>query len=254
VEEEEKKMWQAARRKAMLITFDIDGTLLKGGENANTGHKRAIEWAVSKVWGVEATVQSVKHGGLTDPIIIQNMLRKHGKSDQEIWGKMDQALQMATEYFEKTYADNEPVTVLPGVHSLLDTLKQRGVYLAVVSGNLESIGWKKLERAQLRPYFMTGAFGSDHTSRGELIRIAKRRVFQCCGVAAADDVLSWDIYHVGDTLEDMQAAKDACVLGIGVLTGNVRQVEEFGEAHSSWPFLVLPDLTHREVLLARLGI
>lgn len=96
-------LWSATTRevsKRILLTLDIDGTLLKGGKNANSGHKRAIEWAVSQVWGIQATVEGVKHGGLTDPIIIQNMLLSHGIGEQEIWQKMHVALKLAVEYFE----------------------------------------------------------------------------------------------------------------------------------------------------------
>ncbi|GJQ14807.1 hypothetical protein GpartN1_g6598.t1 [Galdieria partita] len=236
--------------KRILVTFDIDGTLLKGGENANTGHKRSIEWAVSQVWGIEATVQGVKHAGLTDPIIIQNMLLLHGKTEQEIWPKMNLAIQLAGEYFEKTYSTSETVVVLPGVKRVLESLQRRGVYLAIVSGNLETIGWKKIERAELKPYFMTGAFGSDHTCRGELILLAKQRILQQCGLS--HDEIPWQVYHVGDTLEDMEAANYARVKGIGVLTGSCTDVHSLSSAH---PDFVISDWMDGESeLLARLGI
>ncbi|EME32650.1 hypothetical protein Gasu2_42850 [Galdieria sulphuraria] len=235
--------------KRILVTFDIDGTLLKGGKNANTGHKRSIEWAVSQVWGIQTSVEGVKHGGLTDPIIIQNMLLQCGKTEQEIWQKMNLAVQLATEHFEKTYSDSETVTVLPGVRTLLESLKQRGVYLAVVSGNLETIGWKKIERAQLKPFFMTGAFGSDHICRGELILLAKQRIMQQCG--STGDEIPWEVYHVGDTLEDMEAAQYAQVKGIGVLTGSCSQAHILSSAE---PYLIIPDLMKgAELFMARLG-
>ena len=60
----------------------------------------------------------------------------------------------------------------PGVAPLLDYLRERGTVLALVTGNLTRIGWRKLERAGLDHYFRLGAFGEMAPTRGGLARLA----------------------------------------------------------------------------------
>eukprot|EP00871_Galdieria_phlegrea_P000809 jgi/Galph1/1729/GphlegSOOS_G418.1 len=226
----------------VLVTFDIDGTLLKGGKDANSGHKKSIEWAVAKVWGIETAVDGVKHCGLTDQIIMKNMCLKYGKREEEIWPRMKEAIRLASQYFETT-CRNEVVSVLPGVEPLLQSLQQQpNTHLGVVSGNLETIGWNKLELAGLKKYFSTGAFGNDHILRGELILLAIQRWKTQYGENQVE------AFHIGDTIEDLEAAKYAGVKGIGVATG----IYSRSQLESCTPYLVVDDLTNMTDILQKL--
>ena len=62
----------------------------------------------------------------------------------------------------------------PGVEPLLQRLTRRGILLALVTGNLTRIGWRKLERAGLRDYFRYGAFGEMAKTRAGLAKLAIR--------------------------------------------------------------------------------
>ena len=61
------------------------------------------------------------------------------------------------------------VTVMPGVLSMLAYLKSRGKRLGVASGNLEQIGWLKIEIAGLRDWFTFGGFSDRHFLRSEMV-------------------------------------------------------------------------------------
>ena len=74
--------------------------------------------------------------------------------------------------------------VCPGVRDLLRRLTARGVVIGLVTGNLSRIGWRKMERAGLRPYFRFGAFAEMARDRAGLVRIAIRRARRSDGSAA----------------------------------------------------------------------
>ncbi len=54
----------------------------------------------------------------------------------------------------------------------MERLTRRGVLLALVTGNLTRIGWRKLDRAGLRRYFRFGAFGEMAKTRAGLAKLA----------------------------------------------------------------------------------
>jgi hypothetical protein len=47
----------------ILISFDVDGTLIRSiGVDANAFHKRAFSYAMSKIYGVDGTIDAIKVG------------------------------------------------------------------------------------------------------------------------------------------------------------------------------------------------
>lgn len=108
--------------------------------------------------------------------------------------------------------------------NLQEREKQQQVVTCLVTGNLEPIGWGKMEALGLFPLFtepVFGGFGSDHCSgnteeswrdRAELVRVAYKKA-----VAAGYDVATH--IHVGDTPADILAAEQGGAQAVGVLTG-----------------------------------
>ena len=74
--------------------------------------------------------------------------------------------------------------------------------MALVTGNLARIGWKKMERAGLKDYFRFGAFAGMAPTRAALARLAIRR-------AHAEGWIARDarIALIGDAPSDILAAK-----------------------------------------------
>ena len=95
---------------------------------------------------------------------------------------------------------------------MLKRLAAAGKLLAVATGNLEAIAWKKLEACGLRPFFAFGSFSDHREQRADVVRWgvdeARRRLGQQASV-----------YVVGDTPADIQAARAAGVPAIAVATG-----------------------------------
>jgi phosphoglycolate phosphatase len=123
--------------------------------------------------------------------------------------------------------------VCPGVRNLLRRLTARGVVIGLVTGNLSRIGWRKMERAGLRPYFRFGAFAELARDRAGLVRVAIRR-------ARKERWISRDsaITLIGDHPNDVLAARANGIRAVAVGTG----VVPLDELRSHSPLIAIPDL------------
>jgi phosphoglycolate phosphatase len=221
-----------------LALFDIDGTLIR---RAGPHHRRALEEAIRRVVGVETTTDGIPLFGMLDPDIIREMLRREGVSERKTRAALPEIAATAGRIYVRTCPPIERKTC-PGVRRLLRGLERRGVALALVTGNLTRIGWRKLERAGLRRYFRFGAFGEMARDRAGLARIAVRH-------ARREGWIGKDapITLIGDAPADILAAHAGGIRSIAVATGLVSR--ERLESYA--PDLALDDLRalRLEVLL-----
>lgn len=191
--------------------FDIDGTLFK---TADPVHKDAFNYAFNKVYGQPARQDETGPEGKTDSQIIVEVMKVRGFDPDETRKKVKTAMQVMTEYFDEHRNKVSP-HVLPGVKELLSKLKEKNIPVGVLSGNIEGIGWTKIERAGLRDFFDFGAFGDKTEKRVELVEIARENAQT---VLKRDfDIL--DFVIIGDTPKDIQCARDAGIEVIIVATG-----------------------------------
>ncbi len=240
-----------------LVTFDVDGTLIRScGPDANRLHLEAFERAFREVFGLQTGIHVVDHQGGTDPLLLLKVLEHHGADTAGFMERLPAAQAAMCAHVAEGGAFG--IEILPGVASLLEALQERtDVTFGLVTGNLQPIGWRKMEILGVLQHFpepRLGGFGSDYCSgdtanmtadRGELIRIARRR---------ADEVYE-DIgahVHVGDTPFDLGAAKMAGARALGVATGKY-SVGEL-EAHLEGEGEVLPDLCNLSRVLSAFGL
>jgi len=146
----------------------------------------------------------------------------------------------------------EGLEVLAGVRELLEALARRDeVVVGLVTGNLEDIAWLKMEGLGIRQYFSVpnfGGFGSDHSERGELVRIAANRAEQLFPGGFRLRA------HVGDTPNDIRAAEYGGALAIGVCTGIFSQKELRDVSQSETPAIILDNLLNTKSFLGILGL
>ena len=104
----------------------------------------------------------------------------------------------------------------PGVRRLLARIERSGIPMALVTGNLVDIGWKKMERAGLKRYFRFGAFAGMARDRPGLARIAIRH-------ARAEKWIrrGAPVSLIGDAPADILAARANGARSIAVATGLV---------------------------------
>lgn len=196
--------WDAAD----AYLFDIDGTLLLSKDRT---HRYALHRAMQEVFRVETTIDGIAYHGKTDPGILRAALQRVGFSDVVINAKMTEALEVTRRHAAENIHKFTP-TVLPGIPEILERLHTQGKLLGVSSGNLESIGWTKLEAAGLRHYFQFGSFADHSELRADVFRNAVAEVRRRLGPTAT-------ACFIGDTPDDVQAARKAGGQIIAVGTG-----------------------------------
>jgi phosphoglycolate phosphatase-like HAD superfamily hydrolase len=145
--------------------------------------------------------------GSTDTGILRDAFR-HAAIADALWQPRVEEILVRMRQTVLERRQHMSVTVMPGVLSLLDYLKGRGKVLGVATGNLEQIGWLKIEIAGLRDYFTFGGFSDHHALRSDMIANAQK--------LAGDNV---KLCVVGDTPSDIAAAKANGLPTIAVSTG-----------------------------------
>jgi phosphoglycolate phosphatase len=219
---------------ADLILFDIDGTLVRG---TGPHHRQALVDAVLQVTGVETTTDRIPVHGMLDPDILAQMMRAGGVDEAGISANMPAIIEAAQDIYQTSVPDLRD-KICPGVLPLLENLTGRGTVLALVTGNLTRIGWRKLERAGLHLYFRFGAFGEMAPTRGGLARLAIER-------ARREGLVDGTISLIGDATQDVVAARENGIRAIAVRTG----ITPPEELEASAPDLLLDDLTQLDISL-----
>ncbi len=196
--------WSAAD----AFLFDIDGTLLNTRDGV---HYWAFHNAIRRHFPVSSKIDGVPVHGNTDIGIIRAVLAREGVPEQQVAERLPLILeQMCTEVAQNRSGLRPELC--PSVMDLVGGLHSAGKLLGVVSGNLERIGWLKLEAAGLRPYFSFGCFSDKREKREDIflagIEEARRRTGQ-------DAV----VHFVGDTPSDIMAAQQVGAPIIAVATG-----------------------------------
>ncbi len=212
-----------------LVLFDIDGTLLR---RAGPHHREALVRAIRKATGLETTTEGVPVQGMLDRDIVRIMLQTAGASPGYIRRHMPAIIESAQAIYARSCPDLRR-KVCPGARMLLYRLSRRGIATGLVTGNLTRIGWKKMERAGLRPYLRFGAFAELAHDRAGLVRIAIQQARREGWINGASP-----ISLIGDHPNDILAARANRVRSIAVATGVVG-AEELA-AHS--PDILVPDL------------
>jgi phosphoglycolate phosphatase len=200
----------------MLLLFDIDGTLVAGATEA---HRDALYEALLEVHGVAAARVrfALAPAGRTDGEIARAILLAAGVSAETIDDRARDVRDACSRAYVRLAPDDLSHTVLPGIKSLLGWLRERDdVKLGLVTGNFETVGRLKLERAGLGSYFASavGAFGSDSEDRVALPPLARRRAGRPGRPYPRAQTLV-----IGDTPRDIACARADELRCVAVATG-----------------------------------
>ncbi len=211
--------------EADAYLFDIDGTLL----NAYGGtHMNAFHSAIEQVLGLQGTLHGLPVHGNTDIGILRAFVRRANFSEAEFEKRLPQLLELMRSEVERNRGTMR-AELCPSVPELVQWFVARKKLLGVASGNLESIGWLKLEAVGLREYFSFGSFSDRFELRSEIFADAVAEARRRLGAKAT-------VCVVGDTPTDIQAAKTVGIPVIAVATG-IFPIEELAKRN---PDLCLP--------------
>lgn len=189
--------------------FDIDGTLLRSRDRV---HFDSLGISVREVTGFEVSMEGVSLAGNTDPAILREACKMAGIPTEVMERQVGAILNGMCHNVAGRRHELEPV-LMPGVEQMLRYLEGRGATLGVASGNLEVIGWIKIEQAGLREWFRFGGFSDHFIVRSDLIKNAAMKARKLAGTGAS-------ICVVGDTPRDIEAAHVNGLPVIAVATGH----------------------------------
>jgi phosphoglycolate phosphatase len=188
--------------------FDIDGTLL----NSNDGvHYDAFHAALKAYCGCALKIDSVPVHGNTDVGILRAASRLGGVSDEDFAERLPSAKKLMCAETLRNANDMRP-ELCPSTAELLAFLQTNGKTMGIVSGNLEQIGWLKLEAANIKQFFTFGSFSDCNELREDIYRCGMEKAQRLLGARAR-------VCFVGDTPADVLAAKALGTPVIAVATG-----------------------------------
>jgi len=201
-----------------LIIFDIDGTLISSGSFA----KEHFLGAFTDVTGFELDPDGYQFAGMTDRGIVRKMIKMvELKTDFE-----ETFLKFEEKFYQRmktSYRPEKVAGVLPGVHPLLDDLRDNeDVAITLGTGNCERTAFVKLEYFGLSEYFSSGGFGGEFENRTDVILRA---------ISSGRDILGWagEAWVVGDTIRDITAGHEAGAKVLAVGTGPRQDHKKMGK-------------------------
>ncbi|MGN0095513.1 MAG: phosphonatase-like hydrolase [Corynebacterium sp.] len=216
-----------------LIVCDIAGTTV----NEDGIVYRQLRDCVERR-GVEVTsdqVNAVK--GTEKRSAIASLLSAGGRDTSD--GEVAEVFADFMDGLRHAYAD-QPPRPIDGVEDVLSRLRAEGARIALTTGFqrsiadtvLEACGWAvagtdREGRERGARFVVDALVTSDTVVAGRPAPYLIHHAMELTGVTSVDDVVS-----VGDTVADLQAAANAGVRGIGVLTGSVPRETLAAQPHS----------------------
>jgi phosphoglycolate phosphatase-like HAD superfamily hydrolase len=193
-----------------VVLFDVDETLV------HTGGSGARSWkaAFQRLHGVPADIGAHSSAGETDPQVARETFTAvlgRDPSDDDL----DRLYGQYLLHLADDIVVSEQYRVLPGAEQTLIALGEAGVMLGLVSGAMEGAARTKLFPANLNRFFIFGAYGSDSPDRAELTLLAIEKATRLHRGLTPSQV-----FVVGDTPRDIDAAAAAGAVSVGVASGN----------------------------------
>ena len=189
--------------------FDIDGTLCRSRDRI---HFESFYSSVRTVMGHELVLDGVTVSGNTDPGILRDAFRLAQLEETAWQPHLKNVLEMMRRDVAARRSEMK-LAMMPGVNEILAYLQSKGAALGVATGNLEAIGWIKIEVLGLRHWFTFGGFSDNYDVRSDMIAHAINMAHRHVGPDAT-------VCVVGDTPFDISAARANGLPTIAVATGN----------------------------------
>lgn len=202
--------------------FDIDYTLIKRHPNNKIN---MFAHVLKKTYEIENPVIKINYTGMLDPQIILEMAILNGISPKVAKKKLTLAMIHLHEHFIANYNEINFIE-LKGGREILTHLKNNGIPLGLLTGNIEPVAWKKLEKVNLHHFFNFGAFGNMAMKRSDLVPIALESLRKKHG----NHYVMEHLVIIGDSLKDIECAKETKIKVIAVATGkhSKKELQEAG--------------------------
>lgn len=182
-----------------LVIFDWDGTIMDSIDKiVNSLQLAAMSCGVD----VPSADESKRIIGLS----LEKAIAELFPTEMQKWPALVEAYK-----YQYKYIDTTPTPIFDGVESLLQKLKQNNVKVAVATGKSRAGLNRMLEESGLAHYFDVTKTADEAESKPHPQMILD--ILSTLEVNASESVM------IGDTIIDMQLAKNANVTPIGVTLG-----------------------------------
>ncbi len=203
-----------------LVIFDLDGTLV----NTLTIHTNVLVEAFQEKGKISSPNQKTifKHYGKSAPLFIQSVLQDHGVPHTET------NIQEIIDYHshemnngKNTMSDDH---ILHGVRPLLTRLKKDEIHCVVASGNTRKTGESILKSTGINHYFETTGFSTDSLHGKKIVKRSQILEKVLEEMKMKDDSITLENrLCVGDTLNDVEAAREIEMTCLLVETGGLQK-------------------------------
>ena len=223
---------------SLLVLWDIDHTMIDTGSVGRDAYAIAFRTAT----GIELADQW-RFDGRTELAAATDALTEHGLAPEtEIIQRLCDAIAAVHAVMADQFALHGKV--LPGISQALASLADLDhVHQSVLTGNLREVAAIKLAACGLDQSvdMRIGAYGSDAVERTALARYAFERAARVLGL----DIDGRNTAIIGDTPRDIETARAAGALSIGVATGR----HSTAELKATGADVVFSDLSDTAALL-----
>ena len=229
-----------------ILLWDIDGTLIRSLKTG--GYKIYTIPVLEEIFGTSGQLSTMRVSGMTDLQIIAEALREEGFTRDDIRKQIHHVSQRLTAEAKRVTGNGEPFfEVLPGVANTLELLDKHPRYRsALLTGNIETMAYLKMELVGLSQYFrLPGAFGEESHQRRDLPERAAERINKHLGT----DLSPSQFIVIGDTPNDIDCAKHFGARSVAVGTGRFYSTEELLACE---PDAWIKDLSDADLVLATL--
>lgn len=228
-----------------IVLFDIDGTLIKAGGAG----VRALNHAIREMTGCKEACKAFELQGATDKCNF-DLAFKAGKGRRPTKKEMAELVRLYVARLPdevKASLKAKKYEKLKGVEKFLGKLSRTpGVMIGLGTGNLKDGAFIKLGPSGFMKYFAFGGYGCDSHHRAEVLQKAAERAAKLANAKVTPS----EVYVIGDTHRDVEAAKEAGYRPAAVLGG-------FGDAHlilRSNPEIMEKDFSDPKPWLLWLGL
>jgi phosphoglycolate phosphatase len=214
-----------------LLLFDIDGTLIRSGGAG----MRAMSQAADLMFGDWFKWEGIVPGGSLDPIIFAEAIElnrpelesRANENGDDLFDHEATHDAFRDVYLQRLAHELSPqqsrdtFAVLPGVHELIELLRQReredgDIVLGLLTGNYTQAVPIKLDRAGIQEqWFSVTCYGDEAQSRPAMVKLAMGKYEQMHGHAIEPN----KVIVIGDTPKDVNCAKAHDCLAFCVGTG-----------------------------------
>jgi|ERR1051326_540381 phosphoglycolate phosphatase-like HAD superfamily hydrolase len=226
-----------------ILLWDLDGTLVRGARYGI--FKDYTIPMLESVFGTAGSLGEMIVSGMTDLQIVEEALRGHGITREDILARKDELLSSYIKEMKRATGNGAHIIeAIPGARETLARIEDHSGYAsALLTGNIKPAAYLKLEITGLAEFFrLPGAFGDESFDRRDLPAIAAQRINEHFDRT----LLPEQFIVIGDTPNDIACARHFGARVIAVATGRIHSAADLRAQN---PDALLPDLTDADRFL-----